>query len=635
MSSRVRVTLLLVAASALAVAGAWLLRGDKRKAPGPISDDPRYYNTPFRNVRPEVQAVGSDKCAGCHVAIATSYAKHPMGRAFASLAATLEEVRYDAAAHNPFEKFGATFQVERRDSRIKHTVRRSAAGKTLYEVAGEPKFVMGSGSHGRGYLVDFDGFLYQSPISWYSQKQVWDLAPGYNSLDMLFDRPIHVQCLYCHCNDARPVAHTINRFQIPLAREYAIGCERCHGPGELHVHEREADLAYDGPADTSIVNPAKLEPALRDAVCEQCHLQGEARILRRGRDVFDYRPGLPLHLFWSVYLRVPELRDPKAVSQVEQMRSSKCYLATQGRLGCIGCHDPHALPSADEKTVFYRQRCQNCHGQPASKTCSAPLDARRQKEDACHACHMPRLHVGDVAHTAMSDHRILRVPQVEEPARKVRPRASSEIPLVYYYRHLVENDDDEIRRDLGVALAHLAERGQRVPHATERLALAALPLLDPAVEQTPSDLPTREARGYALWLQDRSAKALEDFEAILAIAPERERSLVPAAYITADLDRLDASVAYWQRIVALNPWNTNYYTDQARVLVRARHLLDAIKACRAALRVNPANLKARQLLIEALKRNGDEKGARSEFETLLAAAPLERAEELRRWYAER
>src|SRR5262249_11674725 len=152
-----------------------------------------------------------------------------------------------------------------------------------------------------------------------------------------------------------------------------------------------------------------------------------------------------------------------------------------------------------------------------------------------------------------------------------------------------------------------------------------------AVRQSPRDVPTREARGYALWLQGRSAKALEDFEAVLQRAPERERSLLPAAYITMALDNLDASVEYWQRLLALNPWQADYHTDHARLRLRRRDWPAAAEATRAALRINPANVKARQLLYEALLRGGEREKAQTEFELLIAAAPPEREEELRRW----
>ena len=56
----------------------------------------------------------------------------------------------------------------------------------------------------------------------------------------------------------------------------------------------------------TIVNPATLEPSLRDAVCEQCHLIGPRRISRAGTRSEDYRPGLPFYRFWSVFVLAAE-----------------------------------------------------------------------------------------------------------------------------------------------------------------------------------------------------------------------------------------------------------------------------------------------------------------------------------------
>src|SRR5262249_50655802 len=162
---------------------------------------------------------GSKVCAECHVEHATSYAQHPMGRSFAPLAEVAAEERYDAAANNAFEHSGTLFRVERDGPHVKHKVRRPASGATpIFAIENEPAFVMGSRSHGRAYLINHDGFLYQSPISWFSQKNAWDISPGYDA-ELLFDRPIQVRCLFCHCNDARPVPHTTNRFQQPLVTE--------------------------------------------------------------------------------------------------------------------------------------------------------------------------------------------------------------------------------------------------------------------------------------------------------------------------------------------------------------------------------------------------------------------------------
>ena len=57
---------------------------------------------------------------------------------------------------------------------------------------------------------------------------------------------------------------------------------------------------------------------------------------RRGCGPFDFRPGLPLHLFMSVLVKPAELNeDNKFVGQVEQMYASRCFKESKGKLGCI------------------------------------------------------------------------------------------------------------------------------------------------------------------------------------------------------------------------------------------------------------------------------------------------------------
>ena len=127
---------------------------------------------------------------------------------------------------------------------------------------------------------------------------------------------------------------------------------------------------------------------------------------------------------------------------------------------------------------------------------------------------------------------------------------------------------------------------------------------------------------------------MEDFEAVLARAPDRELSLLPAAHITTALGKLDASADYWRRLSAVNPWHSPYHAGYAQTLLNRGELAQARDACRAALRLNPANTKGRQVLVEVLLRQGQGDQARKEFDALLGIAPPERANELRRWYEE-
>src|SRR5947209_1484658 len=82
-------------------------------------------------------------------------------------------------------------------------------------------YVVGSGSHGYSFLTDRDGYVFQTPISWYSQKQVWDTAPGWESVGG--GRAILPGCLFCHANHVEPVPERVNRYQEPfLGKQAAI-----------------------------------------------------------------------------------------------------------------------------------------------------------------------------------------------------------------------------------------------------------------------------------------------------------------------------------------------------------------------------------------------------------------------------
>jgi len=81
------------------------------------------------------------------------------------------------------------------------------------EVQAEMAYAVGSGSQARSYLLQRDGSLFESPITWFVQKGEWQLSPGYDRNLVHFTRRIEPRCLYCHCQEARPVEHTINRHQ--------------------------------------------------------------------------------------------------------------------------------------------------------------------------------------------------------------------------------------------------------------------------------------------------------------------------------------------------------------------------------------------------------------------------------------
>ena len=617
-----RPALAAAALAALALAGLGLWRW--RQAPPPpaaADDDPRRtYATSYRNVRPEVRYVGDAACAGCHRALAETYARHPMGRSVTAAGGLAALDRYDPASHNPFEQWGDRFRVVPRDGRVFHQETRD--GVTL---EAEVRFALGSGTRGRSYVVDRDGYLFQSPVSWFSQKAIWSGSPGF-AADRHFGRPVNVACLFCHVNDAEPVGGAVNRFRTPV-QVSAVGCERCHGPGELHVSRQQA--GGGAAPDDTIVNPARLAPPLREAVCQQCHLQGEQRVLARGRGPFDYRPGLPLHLFWSVFMRRPDLNPGrKAVGQVEQMAASRCFRESKGKLGCVSCHDPHALPAAAERAAFYRSRCLNCHDEAACRL--GPDDRRKANGDDCAACHMPRAATADIAHTAVTDHRVLARPDAAARPAPPRPLQPDEVPLVHFHEDLLPPADPGASRDLGVALTMLA---RKQPAAARPLGALALSPLEAAVRRDPGDVAAQEARGYALWLRGWETDARRAFEAALALAPEDEVALQDAALLAGSTDRDAEAIAYWRRAIAVNPWAAAYREQLAGLLAKGADWASAADEARAALRLDPFRVETRKLLIHALLRSGRPKDAAAEWDTLLSMKPDD-PDSLRRWYAE-
>jgi photosynthetic reaction center cytochrome c subunit len=266
-------------------------------------------------------------------------------------------------------------------------------------------YVIGSGTHAAGYLADISGHLFQSPVAFYPSRQSYDLAPGYENLaDPDFSRPVVEECVLCHSGTALHVSGTRNQYRSPVFPAEAITCERCHGPVERHLANPQAG---------TIINPANLDPAARDSICEQCHLFGVARVPNPGKKISDFVPGQRLEDTFTVYHDAlppgTSVGGLKVISHVEQLALSACARNSGGRLWCGTCHDPHAKPL--QALEYYRARCLSCHTEnlPASHP---------PKASDCLTCHMPRRNAQDGGHSVFTDHRIQRrpAPQADLPS---------------------------------------------------------------------------------------------------------------------------------------------------------------------------------------------------------------------------
>jgi tetratricopeptide (TPR) repeat protein len=164
---------------------------------------------------------------------------------------------------------------------------------------------------------------------------------------------------------------------------------------------------------TAILNPAKLDAERRDSICSQCHLTGEVRVMRAGRDWQSFQAGGRLYDSLTVFVRSGTSPGMKVTSHVEKLAQSVCKRASGDRLWCGTCHDPHVVPKPGERAAWFRQKCLSCHD---SGACRETKAARARRQDDCTACHMTKNPVVDAQHVVYTDHSIPRRPRASEAA---------------------------------------------------------------------------------------------------------------------------------------------------------------------------------------------------------------------------
>jgi hypothetical protein len=616
----------------LAIGGSYLLRPGSPPTPPPpeprSTDDPRRaYTGPLRNIHPDVQYVGDETCATCHHEQAEPYRQHPMARTLLPIAEA-SPLPMDTAHHNPFAALGAHLRVERAGSRAwQYEYATDAQGRSIYERPVAVKYAIGSGTHAQSFLWEQDGYVQQTPATWFTPKQIWDISPGW--IELGGDRPVNGRCLFCHSNRVEPLPGYENRFAAPVFRGHAIGCERCHGPGEKHVARWGGDDPVDTKEDVTIVNPRKLDWPLREAVCRQCHSEGETRLVKRGRGLFDYRPGLALEDFWIIAVRSEGEEEFKVINHVEQLERSRCFQKSSAanKLGCISCHDPHVKPTGAARIAHFRQSCLNCHAQHG---CAMPeADRRRQQpQDSCIDCHMTKSATQEIPHLSATDHRIPRRPAPVGPQGPEEAHAPDGVlPVRLLHRRATDPLPAEERRDLGVAVADLLAMN-KLP---ARYAAPALGLLDEALRTVPADAAAWEAKGIALANSNRANEAYAAYQEALRYEPERETSLVAAARMAMKTGRNDAAIDLWKRAIGRNPWRPLPHACLAILSAGRQQWREGQEASDAWVRLQPSVPEARRLRVLYLLRLGDRIAAAREFGALEALNPPNLAQ-LRAWW---
>jgi predicted CXXCH cytochrome family protein len=553
-------------------------------------------NPPAPTPRPEPRDhtgyVGSAACRACHAAICDTYAAHPMWSATSLAGAGPGQEAY--GPDHGFEHAGENYFAERSSTGVvHHIVRRDAGGTPLYDDSAAVAYTVGSGDRGHSYLIQRGALLFQSPLSWYTGQQRWDLSPGYRGFNRRFERRIVDGCVTCHVGrmDFKPAQ--ADCFGNPAVLEPGIGCERCHGPGREHIawHESQPRPSSADP----IVNPKDLEFAAREAVCLQCHFTGFDRVVRSGKSEYDFRPGDRLTDVWLTFVRDSQAAGA-AVSHVEQLQSSQCYIQSQSQLGCTSCHDPHRSPSPDERVAFYRERCLTCHAD-ADRGCELPVAQRleRSSADSCIDCHMPSRSADDVPHTALTDHRLRRNPALTTSDSV----GTGRIVLSAEAQSVVPRWEQQ--RAEGILLSRRASQT-----SAPLLAEQSLALLRPLADEHRDDWPLQSAWASALMLTGDAAAARHTWEAILAADPLHESALEGLAYACHDAEQFELALQFFDRLIAVNPYRSDYHGRRAHVLGRLRRIEESVAAANRAIELNPSNPHLYRWLAEAHRVLGDD-----------------------------
>ncbi len=561
----------------------------------------------FRNLGPEARYVGKEVCRSCHPQQYADFAQTGMGQSWgrapehSTAVFGPHAVVYDSVRHlwyHPFLRDSAMYVLEYR----------LEGADTTYRRIERIDYVVGSGQHTHSHLIERNGYLFQAPVTWYAQEARWGLAPGFSEWgNPRFSRWIGAECVTCHNHLPEQVPGSLNKFRrLPLG----IECERCHGPGSIHVAEKRAGIAVDTSrtADNSIVNPRRLPRRLQLDLCQRCHLQGLA-LLRPGKTFYDFRPGMALDSVMQVWLPRWADDDQRFImaSQADRLRQSACFRESE-ELTCLSCHHPHHSVRQTPRRHF-NAACRKCHSGAAEAVCSAPPQELARAEADCVQCHMPASGTTDIPHVRITDHLIGRAaarrhlfgespPQENKGFRELRllssgratplERARAFLALYDKYLpapfaldsaawYLTQADPrsagyPDVRvhllfnRAAYDTLLALAQRWhpQQIDDAwtAYRLAEAALQRQVPhlalqwmkrALDHLPLHLDFREKLGVAQLAARRFAEAKATFLRVLAEYPDRPLSCLNLGWLAARAGDLQEARAWYRRALALDP----------------------------------------------------------------------------------
>ena len=262
----------------------------------------------------------------------------------------------------------------------------------------EVAFVYGSRWKQRYFTKRGDDY-FPLPAQWDIAKKRWLPYHAENGTDWWlpfygpsnFDRPTGPTCDGCHS-----VNYDIATKKVT---EWNVGCEKCHGPGSLHVAH---------PTKQNILNPGALDYVRGNDTCIQCHSQGRPVADSGDGKVYDwpvgYLPGQRLADVWKLedlklgvtnFYQYADLTAHKNRMQGNDFVQSNMY---HRELRCFDCHDAHSNANVASLKLPGNALCLSCHAaemrNPAGLKGTVSAHTHHADGSAgseCVACHMPKI----------------------------------------------------------------------------------------------------------------------------------------------------------------------------------------------------------------------------------------------------
>jgi Cytochrome c554 and c-prime len=288
-----------------------------------------------------------------------------------------------------------TYHIERKDGKTTYSVTDGTDTVTM-NIA----WAMGASSAlGQTYILEKDGQMFESRVSWFRELNGLALTMGYEgttaaNLTEAAGRQIHMdeklRCFGCHST------HAVQGKQLTLDKlDPGVQCAHCHQGVDAHLAATLAgshDLAPPPDLHQLIARSAEQTSNF----CGQCHRT------------------------WAEIAMQPNPSIANIRFQPYRLTGSKCFDPDDPRISCLACHNPHHDfdHNTGPKMASFDPKCLSCHA-GAKSVASKPITPKAgakacpvAKSD-CVSCHMPRIELPG-AHYKFTDHRI-RIVKPGEP----------------------------------------------------------------------------------------------------------------------------------------------------------------------------------------------------------------------------